>query len=262
MAKKKRNNPYYKYMPTISVRRIIHHICAFILTILIFLMAASVSTITGYLNTSAVKNALAGKDFYKDIRQNIVESCQTIAIPSMIDEDVFYTIFTREKISEDIKAYIDAVAQGKNFDMDTDALEQTSLEQITKSLQEQGFTVDSGMKKDIRRFIDQMMEIYQSNISISYIDSYAQLKGTAKPIAVITCVVSLILVVALLFFMIAIYRFKVIHKTIRMFATAWAAPVLCSLSLPATASGSKSAAVCRLFRHTSTMRCRIIFKTA
>lgn len=205
-------------MPTISVRRIIHHICAFVLTILIFLMAASVSTIAGFLNTSAVKKAVANQDFYKEIRQNIVESCQTIAIPSMIDEDVFYTIFTRDKIAEDIKTYIDAVVDGKNYDIDVDDLEQLTIDTITDSFKEKGITVDGKMKKDIKRFADQTMEIYKNNICISYIDSYAQLKGTAKPIAVITCVVSLILTVAILFFMIAIYRFKVIHKTIRMLA--------------------------------------------
>ncbi|MBQ6381574.1 MAG: hypothetical protein IJJ41_08280 [Clostridia bacterium] len=218
MAKKNRNNPYYKYMPTISVRRIIHHIAAFVLTLLIFIMAASISTITGYLSNSALKKAVENQNFYKDIRQNIVQGCQSIAIPSMVNEDVFYTIFTKEQISGDIKAYIDAGIKGKNFDFDLEDLERLTKEEITQSLKDQNITVDADMQKDMQLFIEQAMEIYRKNISISYIDSFAQLRGTARPIAIVAFVVSLILTVALLFFMIAIYRFKVIHKTIRMFS--------------------------------------------
>lgn len=220
MARKNRNNPYYKYMPTISARRIIHHVMAFVMTILVFLMATAFSALTGFLSNSALKDAVEIRDFYKSIRQNTVESCQTIAIPSRIDEDVFYEIFTTEKIASDIKAYIEAGTAGKNFDFDLDALEKSATEKITAALQEDGITVDAAMQKDLKAFVAQCMDIYRANISISYIDSFAQLKGTAKPIAIVVIIVSLILIVAILFFMIAIYRFKVIHKTIRMFAYA------------------------------------------
>ena len=220
MARKNRNNPYYKYMPTISVRRIIHHITSFVLSVLIFLMAGSLSTVTGFLNDSAIKNAVENQDFYKSIRQNVIEHCQSLAIPSMIDDDVFYNIFTREKIAQDIKVYIDAGISGKNYDIDLDALKTTAVEQITKALKDENVAITSEVKKDVETFTKQILEVYESNITISYIDSYAGLKGSVKPIAIILCVVSFVLIIALLFFMIAIYRFKVIHKTIRMFAYA------------------------------------------
>ena len=219
MAKKIKNNPYYKHMPTISVRRIVHHILAFVLTMLIFLMAGSMSTITGFLNNSALKKAVENQDFYADLRQNIVNQCQSVAIPSMIDEDVFYNIFTKEKIAEDIKAYIAAGVEGKNFDFDLDELKQTTKDEITKYFRDQHISL-STQQKDLEKFAEEVLEIYRTNITISYIDSYAQIKGSAKPIAVILFVVSFVLVIALLFFMIAIYRFKVVHKTIRMFSYA------------------------------------------
>ena len=220
MAKKTRNNPYYKHMPTISVRRIVHHILAFVLTLLIFLMAASLSTITGFLNNNALKNAVGSQEFYTDIRQNIIDQCQTIAIPSMIDEDVFYSIFTKEQIANDIKAYMDAGVSGKNFDFDLYELEQSTIAQISTYLKDSGYSMSTQVKEDMKLFTEQIMEIYRKNISISYIDSYASLKGTVKPIAIVLSVVSLVLIVAILFFMIAIYRFKVVHKTIRMFSYA------------------------------------------
>ncbi|MBR2590681.1 MAG: hypothetical protein IKE65_07140 [Clostridia bacterium] len=220
MAKRKANNPYYKHMPTISVRRIIHHVCAFILTLLVFMMAGSLSTITGFLNESALKSAIENQEFYAEVRKNIVNECQSIAIPSMIDEDVFYELFTQEKIASDLKAYISAGVEGKNFSFDTDGLENTTVEKITAYFKEQNTPITQQLQKDIKLFAVKVIGIYQTGISISYIDSYAQLKGTAKPIALILFAVSLVLTIALLFFMIAIYRFKVLHKTIRMFAYA------------------------------------------
>lgn len=58
MAKKNRNNPYYKHTPTVSVRRIIHHILSFVLTMLILFMAGSLSTITGFLNDTGIRKAV------------------------------------------------------------------------------------------------------------------------------------------------------------------------------------------------------------
>ena len=220
MAKKYKNNPYYKHMPTISVRRIIHHVLSFVLAILIFLMAGSLSTMTGFLNDSALKNAVESQDFYKEIRQNTVEQCQSLAIPSMIDEDVFYNIFTKEQIAADIKAYISAGIDGKNVSLDLEELEETTIAEIKKYFKDENIALTAQTEKDLKVFAKQILEIYQTNITISYIDSYARLKGTVKPIAVVLAVVSFILIVAILFFMIAIYRFKVIHKTVRMFAYA------------------------------------------
>ncbi|MBQ3432578.1 MAG: hypothetical protein IJG23_07325 [Clostridia bacterium] len=220
MAKKYKNNPYYKHMPTISVRRIIHHVLSFVLAVLIFLMAGSLSTMTGYLNDSTLKKTVESQEFYKDIRENIVEQCQSLAIPSMIDEDVFYNIFTKEKIAADIKSFISAGIEGKNVSFDLEELEESTIREITKYFKEENIPVSAQTKKDLKVFAKQILEIYQTNITISYIDSYARLKGAVKPIALVLSVVSFVLIVAILFFMIAIYRFKVIHKTIRMFSYA------------------------------------------
>lgn len=220
MARKNKNNPYYKYVPTISVRRIIHHICAFVLTMLIFLMAGSLSAVTGFLNNSAIKHSVESQEFYKSIRESIIAECQSIAISSDIDENVFYKVITTDTIARDIQAYTEAGIKGKYYEFDVSELQQTMADAIEESLQEKGVNITSSLKKDIGVFCKQAMNIYCSSISISYIDSYAKLKGTAKPIAVIVSIVSFILILALLFFMVAIYRFKVVHKTIRMFAYA------------------------------------------
>ena len=220
MAKRKANNPYYKHMPTISARRIIHHICDFVLTLLIFLMAGSLSAVIGFLNESALRSAIENQEFYAEVRKNIISQCQSIAIPSMIDEDVFYEIFTQEKIASDIKAYVSAGVEGKNYSFDLESLKKTTNDKINAYFEEEKTPITAQLKADIQTFTEKVMNIYQTGISISYIDSYAQIKGTAKPIAIILFVVCLVLTIALLFFMIAIYRFKVIHKTIRMLAYA------------------------------------------
>ena len=220
MAKKRRNNTYYKYVPTISIRRIIHHILSFVLTILIFLMAVSASTVTGFLNDSAIKQAVENQDFYKSVREDVIVQCQSLATPSMIDEDLFYTVFTKEKIAQDVKSYLAAGVDGKEYEFDLTEL-QADLEQaIEEDLKNSGFNIDSSLKKDITTFSDEAMSIYRKAITISYIGSYAELKGTARPIAVLVFIAAFVLVISLVFLMIAMYKFKVVHKTIRMIAYA------------------------------------------
>ena len=220
MARKNRNNPYYKYVPTVSIRRIIHHILSFVLTLLVFMMAASLSTVTGFLNDSGVKKAVENQDFYESVRENIIEQCQSLAIPSMIDEDIFYSVFTKDEIAADVKAYIANSTKGLEYSFDLDDLQSKMEEAIREDLQNKDISVTTSLQQDITQFCEQALKLYQSNITIKYIETYTQLKGTVTPIAIIIFVVALIMSVALLFLMIAMYKFKVVHKTIRMFAYA------------------------------------------
>ena len=220
MAKKNRNNPYYKHTPTVSVRRIIHHILSFVLTMLILFMAGSLSTITGFLNDTGIRKAVENQEFYEGVRENIIEQCRATAIPSMIDEDIFYSVFTKERIASDVKSYIADSVQGREHEFELDDLEATMEQAIKDSLEEQKITVNAEIQKDIKTYIDEEMQIYKSTITISYIEDYVQIKGTVRPIAVVLFSVSLVLTIAILFLMIAMYKFRVIHKTIRMFAYA------------------------------------------
>lgn len=220
MARKNRNNPYYKYVPTVSIRRIIHHVLAFVMTILVFMMATALSTVTGFLNDSGVKKALENQEFYKSVRENIIEQCQSMAIPSMIDEDIFYSVFTKEKIASDVKAYLANSTKGLEYAFDLDDLQSTMEATIIENLKANDISVTAQTEKDVTEFCEQALQLYQSNITIKYIENYTELKGTVTPIAFIVFVVALIMVVALLFLMIAMYKFKVVHKTIRMFAYA------------------------------------------
>ena len=220
MARRIKDNPYYKYVPVISIRRVVHHLLSLVLTILVFSMAASLATVTGYLNDTGIRKAVENQEFYKSVRENIIAECQYKAIPTLIDEDVFYSVFTKEQIASDVKAYVAENVKGREFAFDLSALQQTLEDAIAESLEENGVTVTSDIKEDVKLFADEVLEIYESNITISYIGSYSSLKGTAKPIAIILFVVALVFTIALLFLMIAMYKFKVIHKTIRMFAYA------------------------------------------
>ena len=218
MARRIKDNPYYKYVPAISIRRVIHHVLSLVLTILVLVMAASMSTVTGYLNDTGIRKALENQDFYKSVRENIITECQYKAIPTLIDEDVFYSVFTKEQIASDVKAYVAENVKGREYAFELTALKQSLEDAIVESLEENGATVTSAIKEDVKLFADEVLELYESNITISYIESYSSLKGTVKPIAVILFVVSFVFTIALLFLMIAMYKFKVIHKTIRMFA--------------------------------------------
>ena len=218
MARKNRNNPYYKHVPTVSVRRIIHHILAFVLTILFILMAGSLSAVTGYLNDTGIRKAVESQEFYEGVRENIISRCQSDGLPSMIDGDIFYSVFTKNEIAEDVKSYIADSVKGREHEFDLASLQNTMEQAILDYFDEEGIALTASLKEDVKTFCAQELEVYEANIRISYIENYVQLKGTVKPICILLFIVSLVLTIALLFLMIAMYKFKVIHKTIRMLA--------------------------------------------
>lgn len=200
----------------INYRKIWHHILSFVLAIVIFIASFSISFLNGFLSKNSVKNAIQNIDFYSGIKENMVEECKSVAIPSGLDSDIFDDVFTTDVIAADVKEFVAAALKGKKSNIDVSNLRQKLKTAVEQNLKSNGVKDISEYDSEIKTFCDGVMKCYKQSVEISYAHYFGQILSKAMPLAVAIFILMFIIIVVIALVMIAIYRFKVIHKTLRM----------------------------------------------
>lgn len=226
----KKTNPY-DGPQKVSRRKTMHHIMAFVLSLLLFVGAFSVSLLFGFLNNNNLRKALETESYYSGVRSSMVEKCENYAIPCKLDKGIFDSVFDDATLSKDIKVFTESSISGKNAEFDTSALREKIYNAVCNNLKKNGADV-SHYKADIDNFCDGIIRTYKTCIKIPYSEYYGKIRTKAMPLASYAVAVAFILVVAFGIIMMAMYHFKVVHKTLRMLSYSFTAS---GLMLGATA---------------------------
>lgn len=217
MSRANKKNPYHNPQKA-SSRRTLQHILSFLLAIVVFVVGLSATVLFGFFNNRAVKQSFQTVSYYNGVRDSIISQCQYISTSSAIDNGIYDEVFTTKVISDDVKDYISSVLSGKEYNNNFSDINSALKNRITQNLQSKGYKVDSETEAKIDRFCYDVLQKYQLAVTVPFLSYFFTIKSALNTVIYILAIFATLVIIATTFVMLALYRFKVIHKTFRMLA--------------------------------------------
>lgn len=217
MSRANKKNPYHNPQKA-SSRRTFQHILSFLLAIVVFVVGLSATVLFGFFNNRAVKQSFQTVSYYNGVRDSIISQCQYISTSSAIDNGIYDEVFTTKVISDDVKDYISSVLSGKEYNNNFSDINSALKNRITQNLQSKGYKVDSETEAKIDRFCYDVLQKYQLAVTVPFLNYFFTIKSALNTVIYILAIFATLVIIATTFVMLALYRFKVIHKTFRMLA--------------------------------------------
>lgn len=217
MSRANKKNPYHNPQKA-SSRRTFQHILSFLLAIVVFVVGLSATVLFGFFNNRAVKQSFQTVSYYNGVRDSIISQCQYISTSSAIDNGIYDEVFTTKVISDDVKDYISSVLSGKEYNNNFSDINSALKNRITQNLQSKGYKVDSETEAKIDRFCYDVLQKYQLAVTVPFLSYFFTIKSALNTVIYILAIFATLVIIATTFVMLALYRFKVIHKTFRMLA--------------------------------------------
>lgn len=217
MSKKNKKNPYHNPQKT-SARRTIQHIISFVLAIVIFFMGASTIMLMGFLSNRSVKQAFLKQEYYYGIQDTILTHCKYYSVPNSLSSDIFEDVFTTQVIADDVRAYVDATIKGKQYEFKLDNLNKSLKSAVVKDLTSRGIEITSDLDDQIDEFCTRTLNEYKLAVTIPYSEYFFMVKSSTNALLAILDIFLVLVIAGTVFILLAIYRFKVVHKTLRMLA--------------------------------------------
>lgn len=217
MSRANKKNPYHNPQKA-SSRRTFQHILSFLLAIVVFVVGLSATVLFGFFNNRAVKQSFQTVSYYNGVRDSIISQCQYISTSSAIDNGIYDEVFTTKVISDDVKDYISSVLSGKEYNNNFSDINSALKNRITQNLQSKGYKVDSETEAKIDRFCYDVLQKYRLAVTVPFLSYFFTIKSALNTVIYILAIFATLVIIATTFVMLALYRFKVIHKTFRMLA--------------------------------------------
>ena len=217
MSRKNKKNPYHNPQKA-SSRRTFQHILSFLLAIVVFVMGASTTALFGFFNNRAIKQSFQNTSYYNGIQDTVIKQCKYLSIPCDIDKELFSEVFTPQIISEDVKGYISATLSGEKYDFNFTDIEKALKSEVTSNIKSKGFKIDSEMEDKIDGFCSNVLQRYKLALTIPFAGYFFTAKSGLNAVIAVLAIFAFLVIIGTVFIMLAIYRFKVVHKTFRMLA--------------------------------------------
>ena len=217
MSRANKKNPYHNPQKA-SSRRTFQYVLSFMLAIVVFVVGVSATALFGFFNNRAIKQSFQTVSYYNGIRDTVINQCKYISTPCAIDKDIYSEVFTTNVISDDVKGNISAVLSGNDYDFNFSDINKNLKSKITADLKAKGYKIDSKMQEKIDKFCYDVLQQYKLATTIPFLSYFFTIKSALNTAIYILGIFATLVIIATTFVMLAVYRFKVVHKTFRMLA--------------------------------------------
>ncbi len=217
MSRKNKKNPYHNPQK-VSSRRTFQHILSFLLAIVVFVMGVSTTAIFGFFNNRSIKQSFQNTAYYNGIQDTIIKQCKYLSIPCDIDDTIFSDVFNSQTISMDVKGYIASTLSGEKYDFNFTDIKKSLKTKLTSNIKSKGYKVDADMEDKIDSFCDNVLQRYKLALTVPFAGYFFTAKSALNTLISILAIFAFLIILGTIFIMLAIYHFKVVHKTFRMLA--------------------------------------------
>ena len=217
MSRANKKNPYHNPQKA-SSRRTFQYILSFMLAVVVFVVGISATALFGFFNNRAIKQSFQTVSYYNGIRDTVINQCKYLSTPCAINKGIYDEVFTTKVISDDVKGYISSALTGKDYEFNFSDINAALKSRITSDIKSKGYKIDSAMEAKIDRFCYEALQKYQLATTVPFLSYFFAAKSALNTAIYILAIFATLVIIATTFVMLAVYRFKVVHKTFRMLA--------------------------------------------
>ncbi len=187
------------------MKKVISYILSFILVLMLLslcLLAILKSTI---LNEEYLISKLEEANYYERMNGEIIEQFKNYTIQSGLSDDVLESLFTEDKLKQDINNVINSIYTGEALEISTSEIRENLKENILAEVEKEGKTVDFEDEAMVE-YLKAIESAYESQVSYSTstinsigstFEKIISLAKTAQTILVTVIVVVAILLIAI-----------------------------------------------------------------
>lgn len=148
-------------------KKVILYILSFILSLGIFAVLTLVIFSNTLLNKQYVLGILEKNDYYEKTYANIQEGINNYAMQSGLEQEVFESLYTKEKVTKDINQVVDFIYENKEVEINAEAIKGELDNRIDKVLEEHQKVPKQEEKESIQKLEDVISETYVNGIVYS-----------------------------------------------------------------------------------------------
>lgn len=181
-------------------KRIVSYIISAILVIFLSATILFVNANATILNSSNVKSKIAEANYYEEVYNIIIDSCNNYVMQSGFEDTIINGVISKEDVEKDVKGLIDYMYEGKEYSVQTQGIRASLDKNIENYISENNYAVSEENKKSIEVFEKTIEDTYKRNIEYSNetIKVIAKYLKTAKRVVSIAMVILAVLSVVLL----------------------------------------------------------------
>ncbi len=142
--------------------------CSFLLAVFVTILGLLVSVKLGFATNNSISQALDQVKYADMVYDELLDKCESIAIPNALSREVFDGVFSKEMVNSDCKAYLDAQLNSKICDVDTTKAKEKLVSNINKYVKKNNLTADGDQEEIVNGFADDIMEYYTDAIQVPY----------------------------------------------------------------------------------------------
>lgn len=181
-------------------KRIVSYIISAILVIFLSATILFVNANATILNSSNVKSKIAEANYYEEVYNIIIDSCNNYVMQSGFEDTILNGVISKEDVEKDVKGLIDYMYEGKEYSVQTQGIRASLDKNIENYISENNYAVSEENKKSIEVFEKTIEDTYKRNIEYSNetIKVIAKYLKTAKRVVSIAMVILAVLSIVLL----------------------------------------------------------------
>lgn len=213
------------------LKKIIIRITEILLTIFSLLLIFSLVFYNTIGSRDYFQKMVNKSDYYDLMYAYIMDTLEGHTIQLDLDEETFASLFSKEKIREDVDIVIDGIYENKKVQIDSSPISNRIEEIVTNKLKENNRAPSSDERKAIDELKKVVGDIYQKGISYStkLISELASIY--TKMNAIKWYVIPILFVIVIFLGSILLLLNKKLKNKLRSLATSYLATGLCLLTL-------------------------------
>lgn len=183
-------------------RFVISSILSFLLAILLTVATVALAVKVGFVNKNQILDGLNYKDYYSGVEEQFYQDVKDLATPMGLPENVLEGIVESDIIHEDVRGYVDASCDGREYTFHTEELKQNLTDHIYRYFQEQGWQLTEEQLTTIPEFTGMIADKYVEDMKVPLVNYFNKLDSVYTKMTVFVvggCLaVSVVIIIVLL----------------------------------------------------------------
>lgn len=184
-----------------GLRFAISCILSFILAVLFTAGTVMIAVKLGFLSENSVLAGMNKKDYYKSAETDFYQDAKDYTIPVGLPVEVVEGIVDSETVYNDIKGYVVASVNHKEYSFDTGDLQSRLTENVYDYFRKEGLQMNEEQITTIPKYTQMVADIYVENMKVSYVTVLGKINAAVGDylwIGVFACVFISILDIVML----------------------------------------------------------------
>lgn len=155
-------------MKSSGMKKFVCICCSFLLSVFVTVLGLLLSVKLGFATSNSVINALDDVGYAHMVYEELLEKCESIAIPNALSIEVFDGVFSEEMIRSDCNSYLEAQLNSKSYQINDELAEKKLIENINNYVDANNLEAEGDRDEIIKEFAKTIMVYYEDIIQVPY----------------------------------------------------------------------------------------------